>query len=291
MNGLFRACLWRHPKPALAVDRRRHKTPICHSATYRTGGKLPRPYTDRILAENPYGVTYGVTYDTAAATACYTHCTTTAMQESLRLLYVGCTRARDKLIFVHRLGKYSWLNGLPATFQLQNQSGPSHFPSGAKPENYQNIGNAVHANLAALPSLRASDEAGRATVAELCLASFSMTGLLTASVLVSSGERFRDWVDAEFPDARWLTEVPVTVSRAAGGHWNGAVDLLLELPDGRIVIIDHKSAPLRRESCAAKAATFGSQLDAYREMLESSGSKVASCWIHFPLAGVVARQG
>lgn len=292
--------------------------------------------------------------------------TVRSSQESLRLLYVGCTRARDKLIFVHRPGRHAWLKQLPAVdtllnparaegeyvidevdttlvirslradmvedcrrpattterwidaavaakspgqpqprfhqpsqmpapaavgnFELQELKGPAHFPSGAKPEDYKDIGNAVHAYLAALPSLRASNESGREAVAERCLSSFSVTGLLTASALVSSGERFHDWVEAKFSGARWFTEVPVTVSRSAGGHWNGAVDLVLQLPDGEIVIIDHKSAPLRREQCAAKAATFGPQLDAYREMLECSGSTVASCWIHFPLAGVVARQ-
>ena len=33
-------------------------------------------------------------------------------EESLRLLYVGCTRAKQKLIFAHRANKYEWLNQL-----------------------------------------------------------------------------------------------------------------------------------------------------------------------------------
>ena len=35
------------------------------------------------------------------------------VNESLRLLYVGCTRAESKLIFAHRLGKDPWLQQLP----------------------------------------------------------------------------------------------------------------------------------------------------------------------------------
>ena len=66
--------------------------------------------------------------------------------------------------------------------------------------------------------------------------------------------------------------------------------LLLELPSGQLVVIDHKSAPIRREHCAVKAATFSAQLQAYREMLIRAGNEVASCWIHFPLAGIAARQ-
>jgi ATP-dependent exoDNAse (exonuclease V) beta subunit len=71
---------------------------------------------------------------------------------------------------------------------------------------------------------------------------------------------------------------------------NGAIDLLLELQDGQVVVIDHKSTPIRRELCAAKAATFSGQLNAYREMMTRVDNEVDSCWSHFPLAGVVARQ-
>lgn len=291
--------------------------------------------------------------------------TNRAVQESLRLLYVGCTRAKEKLIFAHRNGKYDWLNRvstvdsllnssqgegehpiadvdttfvirslsadmvadcrcppatterwivlpdahttgpqqsrfhqpsqMPATveagaFTIRQLTGPAHFPSGAKEEHYSDIGNAVHAYLAAIPSIRAFDFAQKEAVAERCLSSFSVSGLLAPSVIVSSGDRFCAWVDTDFPGARWFTEVPVTVSRADGGHWNGAIDLLLELQDGRVVVIDHKSAPIRREYCAAKAATFSGQLSAYREMMTRGGNSVSSCWIHFPLAGVVARH-
>jgi ATP-dependent helicase/nuclease subunit A len=291
--------------------------------------------------------------------------TNRAVQESLRLLYVGCTRAKDKLIFVHRAGKYDWLGRVsevdallrstqgdgehpiagvdttlvirslnadmvadcrctpatserwilladaPATkpaqprfyqpsslsassetvgFSIRELTGSAYFPSGAKDENYVDIGNAVHAYFAALPSMRSFDSAQKEAVAERCLSSFSVSGLLAPSAIVSSGDRFSAWVDAEFPGARWFTEVPVTVSRADGGHWNGALDLLLELPDGRLVVIDHKSAPIRRERCADKAATFSAQLHAYRDMMIRAGNAVASCWIHFPLAGVAARQ-
>ena len=289
-----------------------------------------------------------------------------AVQESLRLLYVGCTRAKDKLIFAHRIGKkYDWLRRVaavdslldasqgegehsitdidttlvirslsadmvpecrcpPATterwialpkvsatqpmrsrfhqpsqlsasaeadsFRIQELTGSAHFPTGAKQEDYSSIGNAVHAYFAALPSMLAFDNVQKEAVAARCLSSFSVSGLLAPSVMVSSGDRFCVWVDAEFPSARWFTEVPATVSRADGGHWNGAIDLLLELPSGQLVVIDHKSAPIRREHCAVKAATFSAQLQAYREMLIRAGNEVASCWIHFPLAGIAARQ-
>ena len=288
-----------------------------------------------------------------------------AVQESLRLLYVGCTRAKNKLIFVHRNGKYDWLSRIAAfdilldasqgegehpiadidttlvirelnahmvddcrctastterwisvpvvaspkstqsrfyqpsqvapsgeldAFTILELPGSAQFPSGAKEEHYADIGNAVHAYFAAIPSMRTLNSSQKNAVAERCLSSFSVSGLLAPSVILSSGDRFCAWVDAEFPGARWHTEVPVTVCRNDGGHWNGAIDLLLELTNGEFVVIDHKSAPIRREHCFAKAATFSSQLNAYREMMTHAGDVVASCWIHFPLAGVAARQ-
>ena len=65
---------------------------------------------------------------------------------------------------------------------------------------------------------------------------------------------------------------------------------LLELPGGAIVIIDHKSAPIRREHCGAKAATFAAQLDGYRETMTIAGYTDIATWIHFPLAGVMATK-
>jgi ATP-dependent exoDNAse (exonuclease V) beta subunit len=73
-----------------------------------------------------------------------------------------------------------------------------------------------------------------------------------------------------------------------GGQWNGSIDLLLRLPDGRLVVLDHKSSAIRRDQCAAKAATYSGQLGAYREALAAQGLSVAETWIHFPLAGAVA---
>ena len=288
-----------------------------------------------------------------------------AQQENLRLLYVGCTRAKNKLVFVHRPEKYEWLMQVPgvdalldcavgegehalqgidttfvlrqlnadmvadcrfpapnrerwlaapeataapslqprfhhpsaalsagptAPFLVRELSGPSHFPAGAKQEHYAAIGDAVHAYLASLPSMRALSDAQKCAVAERCLSAFSVTGLLSPMTLVSTGNRFCEWVDSQYPGARWITEVPVTSLRAEGGQWKGTIDLVLELPDDGIVIIDHKSAPIRREHCGAKAATFAAQLDGYREMMTVAGHRDIATWIHFPLAGVVATR-
>ena len=285
-------------------------------------------------------------------------------EENLRLLYVGATRAKDKLVIAHRTGKYAWLeklgnvdalidpsldpgeHPLPSidttyvmrrlsanladecgfesraserwiamsedlaqrecgkrfsspsqetaghgaeSIRTQQLAGPSYFPASAEEDQYSAIGDAVHSYFAALPSMGSLGSEQKERIAERCLNAFSVSGTFAPSDIVATGNRFTEWVETNFPDAKWLTEFPATASRSAGGKWNGTLDLVLELSDGSLAIIDHKSAPIRRQYCAAKAATYTGQLVAYKEMLHTDDRKVVSTWIHFPLAGVVAE--
>lgn len=284
--------------------------------------------------------------------------------ENLRLLYVGCTRAKNKLVFAHREEKCAWLAQLPAVDSLLKCSlgdgehtldgidtsfvlrllnsnmaencriaatqqqrwlsltgnsnprefmprfhspsqapketnavtshseelpGPSFFPAGAEERQYASIGDAVHAYLAALPSMTAISAPEKATIAARCLSAFSVTGILSPADVVASGDRFLKWVADRYPGAQWHAEVVASGPRSAGGRWHGAIDLLLQLADGRVVVIDHKSAPIRREHCLAKAQQFTGQIAAYSEVLRTGGEKVETAWIHFPLAGVMVQ--
>jgi ATP-dependent exoDNAse (exonuclease V) beta subunit len=285
-------------------------------------------------------------------------------QERLRLLYVGVTRAKSKVVFVHRPDKYQWLAMLPgidhllavqeedgeyslegidttlvirhlsadqieetrpvteaawidvppvpaegdhlaryhrpslvaATMtaehcRIESLSDTPFFPIGARTEDAVPIGNAIHTYLGSLPSLAMLDQAGKCAVAGRSLNAFAVAGLVSPEVLVAAGERFESWVRRVYPDARWQTEVDVSSVRSQGGQWTGTIDLLLELPDGTLVIVDHKSAPIRREHCAAKAAEYSGQLSAYSEVLQTGGFRIAARWIHFPLAGAMVSLG
>ncbi|WP_149496416.1 UvrD-helicase domain-containing protein [Roseiconus lacunae] len=285
-------------------------------------------------------------------------------QENLRLLYVGCTRAKQKLVFSHRAGNYKWLESLtriddlldptqepgehpiegiattlvirhlsheeldqhcfdePATQVWISQDQPSElpvfnkryyspsqaqtptgcaefttvtfpgsqfFPAKTTEDQYSSIGDAVHGYMAALPSLINASPEQKTKVAERCITVFSVAAILPASELVRSGDRFIDWVNETYPGAKWHSEVPVSAPRSDGGQWVGTIDLILELSDGMLILIDHKSAPIRRDHCATKAAEYAGQLLAYNEILASSNRTVDATLIHFPLAGVVAQ--
>jgi ATP-dependent exoDNAse (exonuclease V) beta subunit len=287
-----------------------------------------------------------------------------AAGEEERLLYVGCTRARRRLVFAHRPDKAAWLAVLPdidtllpptadpgehpvpgvrttyvvrhltpemaaelaelppvestwltslqpagetpeflpryyspslapsegtsATVVVEQLPAEPVFPEKLNQASDTALGNAVHAYLTALPSLAGMGPEERNRVAERCLLGFGAGALISADQLVDMGERLREWVAAKLPGAVWHTEVPVAAPRTGGGQWNGSIDLLLRLPDGSVVVVDHKSSPIRRELCSTKAATYAGQLAAYRDALAAQDLPVTAAWIHFPLAAAVA---
>jgi len=300
--------------------------------------------------------------------------------ETLRLLYVGFTRARDGLVLAHRAGKCQWLEklsevdtllptedpgewdvdsaehtmvarpleGCDATYVLRHIDGsvqqvatptpgserwlkasePLAEPVGDVAPRFSNpsdetppsrksetivieipgglklapraepdeatrlaVGDAVHAYFAALPSLRNLDTESAVAVAERCITTHGVKSRLGAPVLVQAGQALVDWVDATYPEAQWLTEAPITAPRDSGSQWRGIADLILELPDGGLVLFDHKSNRGSKERCEKKAHQYTGQLAAYREALEEQARVVAMTAIHFPLAGLIVGFG
>ena len=176
-----------------------------------------------------------------------------------------------------------------AKVRIEDLTGPSLFPSGAKEEHYSAIGDAAHTYLGGMPSMLSLSEEYKLVVAERSIVGFGITGKIIPQMLVAAGERFNKWVTDKFPGAKWLTEVPVSGPRSIGGNWRGAIDLVLVLTDGSVVVIDHKSAPIRRVHCEAKAQSYTGQLQAYEEVLTGQGETVSASFIHFPFAGTVVE--
>lgn len=351
------------------------KAPNMWAPVVKGGGEVDNPLQGRVLRSWtwPFGMTEGDFPQRRTGSGLDDDALTSPegqeradreTQENLRLLYVGCTRAKEKLVFAHREDQCQWLHQLPdvdtildcgrddgeyaldgieTTFVIRHLNpsmadecrveprtrerwlslaatavppdsvpryhapsqqtgdgadavtgvtempGPSHFPA-AHEGQYTVLGDAVHSYLASLPSTRPLSNKGREVVAERCLAAFGVAGLLSPAAVVAMGERFCDWMQRTYPDAVWQTEVTMTAPRAADGQWFGTGDLLLHLTGGGTVIIDHKSTPIRREHCRAKAATFAAQIHGYQEILAKAGEDVRAAFIHFPLVGVIAEM-
>jgi ATP-dependent helicase/nuclease subunit A len=171
--------------------------------------------------------------------------------------------------------------------RIEELLGPHPFPA-VKTEHYEALGNAVHAYLAALPSLTAASDTRKAEIALNCLKACEAEGLITPQALVAAGARLEVWVRQK-GGISLLTEVPVTAPRSAGGQWLGTIDLLVEVDNNRVLLVDHKSRPIPAGMAASACLEFSGQLAAYREILEKDGISVASSWIHFPLAGVMVQ--
>lgn len=176
----------------------------------------------------------------------------------------------------------------PYSWTIQEVGNHRIFPKEDHKDNYRDFGKALHGFLAAMPSLQTASQEVKIKVAEKHLAAFKVQTYLGAHQMVQLGDRFFGFLKETYPGARLQTEVPVTSSRDQGGYWQGIMDLVLELPSGNLILLDHKSGLSPRKDHAAKASEYASQLLAYREILTKAGKTVEAMGIHLSLEGVIA---
>jgi len=92
-------------------------------------------------------------------------------------------------------------------------------------------------------------------------------------------------VRSKFQPLNLFVEYPIQFISEQGQEIKGWIDLLLETPEGW-VIIDHKSSPKARSEWDDTALTYSGQLATYRHSLEAASAKpVLSTWIHFAITG------
>ena len=147
------------------------------------------------------------------------------------------------------------------------------------------LGTAVHAFLAADPY---DDAAARLVTARRLLANAGFVGVITPERLLGVSDALRATICARWPDARWLRETPVTaIVEDHGGRRRieGVIDLLLELPDG-VVVVDHKTYPSPSDNAVVeRAADFLPQLATYADALTACGRRILHAALHLPCAG------
>jgi len=116
------------------------------------------------------------------------------------------------------------------------------------------------------------------------LAGFDVLEHLTASDALRQTEALRQWISSRWPQATARAEVPIELSWPNGQQMVGRIDLLLELPEGW-VLIDHKSSLLGAEKWPELAMQYSGQLAMYAEAIESvSGKTVLEKWLYLPVA-------
>jgi len=159
----------------------------------------------------------------------------------------------------------------------------------ARAEDMGAVGDAIHGFIAADGGGDA--EARRATAARL-LAAHGVQGALDPATLLEISGSLRAWLEARYPGAAWRREWPVR-ARLHGEHPRllvGEVDLLLELPDG-FVLVDHKSFPGgERERDRRVVEEWAPQLGWYAEALEKALLKpLRAAFVHLPIRGEMAE--
>jgi ATP-dependent exoDNAse (exonuclease V) beta subunit len=174
---------------------------------------------------------------------------------------------------------------LPSVGEVVSLGGA--MPIDDKVAEFDVLGDAVHAFLAA--DVEGLSEEERLECARRLVAAAGLTGTVRPEALVGAGDRLRAFVDARWPGAKWLREVPIeaAISTPQGERRvNGSIDLLLDTSDG-YVIVDHKTFPGTTEGAwRKKVVQFLPQLAAYRETCSRlAGKRVLGCWVHFPAGG------
>ena len=149
------------------------------------------------------------------------------------------------------------------------------------------LGTAIHACLA----LSFTDPAIALTEieAQRVLDGFGVGDSVSASGVLQQVKAFHSWVNHHWPDAPAYAEIPVQQQIGNGQILNGRIDLLLETPEGWI-LIDHKSSPLTPARWPELAAEHGPQLQCYAHALQQvTGKPVQQIWLFLPVAGGAIR--
>lgn len=144
-------------------------------------------------------------------------------------------------------------------------------------------GDAFHACLAA-SFTDASTLLGEEEIQDI-LAGFGVGEALSASEIKAQTAALHAWVISRWPQGRVRAEVPVSCGNGDGQILQGWIDLLVEIPDG-FVVIDHKSSMGSASRLQEIAEAYSGQLDAYASAVEAAtGKKVLEKWLFLPVIG------
>ena len=143
------------------------------------------------------------------------------------------------------------------------------------PQDYDQFGNVFH-NYIALNPLQNQHE-----IAARLIANWKMEKYLKPETIIEASEHFYAWLKEQYPEANIATEVPVTYHDDNGTLYQGFIDMLLETPEG-FIIIDHKTGG--GADAPGLAAKHIAQLRLYKKAVEKvTGKKVLELIIHLPI--------
>lgn len=114
---------------------------------------------------------------------------------------------------------------------------------------------------------------------------YGLGELFSVSEIKAQIDSLHIWIKSKWAQAEMRAEVPVTYEVKGGQYLQGWIDLLLETPEGYI-IIDHKSSLGTSERLEKIAQVYSGQLDAYALGVEGvTNKKVLEKWLFLPIMG------
>ncbi len=147
------------------------------------------------------------------------------------------------------------------------------------------LGSAIHGFLGA--DISGLSEAEIQELALGILKRWGVDNIISAADLLAARDRLMNFIQETYPEASILTEWPVTLMNGDNQLLRGWIDMLLELPEG-YVIIDHKS--YTAADAEKEAWRYAPQLCAYRDAVEkATGKAVLGLLLHMPVAGTILR--
>ncbi len=182
---------------------------------------------------------------------------------------------------------------LPATVQpssldaIEAKSGQisvlgERIPLAGRPDMDQ-LGTALHDIIAADLAGGFGDD--KEVEAQALLKRYKLEGNVDAQKVLERSGELNLWIEKSFDVKGIHPEWPIQSVLENGQRVKGWIDLLVETPDGW-VIIDHKSFPGTKEEWINHALEYSGQLGLYRQAIETATQKpVLSQWIHFCVGG------
>jgi len=146
------------------------------------------------------------------------------------------------------------------------------------------FGNAMHGFFGADVT---DDKSTRLDMANRMLTGWEVEGAIDPAHMLIASDRLKQFIGDHYPNVRVLREWPMAMELSNHQRMHGWIDMLLELPEGYI-IIDHKSYP--GSDAVDHAKEYAPQLNTYKQAVEqATGKSVLATLIHMPIQGAVVQ--
>ena len=145
------------------------------------------------------------------------------------------------------------------------------------------LGDAIHGffalDISGLPADRQTE------IASGFLQRWGVEQATSPADLLSARDKLKSFIETKYAEAKVLCEWPISLRNADNQLVQGWIDMILELPEG-YVVIDHKSYSGKDPQEYLKK--YAPQLFLYKEAIEkATGKKVIATLLHLPMLGLI----